>query len=564
MKFWDDYWFGSVAAVRPYLLSKGLLFVLAADLWFLQPSRAAPIGMYGFDVSHFAWLDLLQPLPTPELKFAVILFTGFAAAVTAMTGSRVTMIAVVLLFTYSWAMSMQDMLQHHYFLSLSLLCVACLPKIRASDIWALSAEAGRGNARDGPRTSAFGFVLLGVTIGIVYFFAAVTKMQGEWLSGVSLTAFGGTQAMIGPVVRLLEPLGVGDRAVWAAVGSGSVAVELFVSFGYLTAAWRDRTGPGFKLWWLAAGAAPIAVHAVFLNMGLRIGWFTYYMFLMAGIFFFPERWLIGLGRWVTWPVLRVQAYVTPRIAHGARNGPVAAGALAVGLGVVVLSLRMDIPGSLAAGVLPAVCLLGATAIQGFRGTPARAIVWLFATAVAGVAMTATVVSSNVRFFYYEDRIDYVIDTGSRDAALATLARYERYAPPDMFYAHERLGELALKLELTDEAVVHLRRAVELEPDHVATLNNLAWLLATREGGDAIDVRDAIAFANRAAELTERSDAEVLDTLATAYAADAQFAAAITAAKNAIEVASAAGSIALVEEIGARLWEYERAERRVAR
>ena len=568
MKFWDDYWFGSVAAVRPYLLSRGLLFVLAADLWFLQPSRAAPIGMYGFDVSHFVWLDFLQPLPTPELKFAVILLTGFAAAVTAMTGSRVTLFAVVLLFTYSWAMSMQDMLQHHYFLSLALLCVACMPKVRASDLWtrsrdfrALSNEAGSAVAREGPRTSAFGFVLMGVTLGIVYFFAAVTKTHGEWLSGASLIAFGGTEAMVGPVVRLFEPLGVGEAAIWAAVGTGSVAAESFVSICYFTAAWRDRTRPELRTWWLAAGATAISMHLSFMYMNLWIGWFTYYMFLLAGIFFFPERWLLGLGRWITWPVLWVQAHVAPHIDRRAGSGFVAAAALLVGLGLVGLSLQMDIPGSLATGLIPAVCLLGVTANWIVRGAPTRAVVWLFATSAAGLAMVATIVNSNVRFFYYEDRIDYVIETERRDAALETFARYERYAPPDLFYAYERLGDLALRLELPDEAIRHLRRAIELDPDHVATLNNLAWMLATREGGEPRDVEEAIGHAKHAADLTERSDAEVLDTLATAYAADTQFAAAIEAATDALAVAGKAGAEALMREIRERLEEYAAAEAR---
>lgn len=87
-----------------------------------------------------------------------------------------------------------------------------------------------------------------------------------------------------------------------------------------------------------------------------------------------------------------------------------------------------------------------------------------------------------------------------------------------------------------EAVASWRRALQLEPDSPALLNNLAWILASddrnREGAEAIQL------ARRACELTQWQDPLTVGTLAAAYAKGGQFSNACATARMAIALAEA--------------------------
>src|SRR5947209_6340257 len=67
------------------------------------------------------------------------------------------------------------------------------------------------------------------------------------------------------------------------------------------------------------------------------------------------------------------------------------------------------------------------------------------------------------------------------------------------------------------ALADARRAVELRPDDVVLVNQLAWLLATCPDDGVRNGPAAVALATRAAESSAWRDAAVLDTLAAAYA-----------------------------------------------
>ena len=62
MTAWDRYWFGPVAAVRPYVLERAVLFLLALDSWVQFVPHGGRYGAGGFNVAHFLWLDAIQPL----------------------------------------------------------------------------------------------------------------------------------------------------------------------------------------------------------------------------------------------------------------------------------------------------------------------------------------------------------------------------------------------------------------------------------------------------------------------------------------------------------------------
>ena len=88
-----------------------------------------------------------------------------------------------------------------------------------------------------------------------------------------------------------------------------------------------------------------------------------------------------------------------------------------------------------------------------------------------------------------------------------------------------------------EALKQFERTVQLEPKSAEAYNNMAWLLATQQGGRDGDAAKAISYARRACELTENKSANCLGTLAAAYAAAGQLPEAIAAAEEAIRAAT---------------------------
>jgi tetratricopeptide (TPR) repeat protein len=97
-----------------------------------------------------------------------------------------------------------------------------------------------------------------------------------------------------------------------------------------------------------------------------------------------------------------------------------------------------------------------------------------------------------------------------------------------------------------EAIRLYREALKIAPENTASLNNLAWLLASHPNGNLRDGREAVRLASRAAELTERKEPVVLGTLAAAYAETGQFKQAIETAEAARTLAAAAGRTDVVK------------------
>ena len=101
-----------------------------------------------------------------------------------------------------------------------------------------------------------------------------------------------------------------------------------------------------------------------------------------------------------------------------------------------------------------------------------------------------------------------------------------------------------------------RNAISNQPDHVLLLNAAAWLLATDPAPPA-PPEEALRLAHRAVELAGPPHPLLLDTLAAAYAAAGQFAAARATAQQACDLAAQQGDIASRMKIEARLAAYRR-------
>ncbi len=127
--------------------------------------------------------------------------------------------------------------------------------------------------------------------------------------------------------------------------------------------------------------------------------------------------------------------------------------------------------------------------------------------------------------------------GKGMAASKHLRRAEELGLPDPELRFEVAG-VFFELAEDDAAIAVLRSLVAEEPDQTPVLNNLAWYLATHHDPALRDPSEALRLAQRAARLTSRRDAEVLDTLAAALAANGQIKRAIHVLDEAIALVGA--------------------------
>ena len=128
--------------------------------------------------------------------------------------------------------------------------------------------------------------------------------------------------------------------------------------------------------------------------------------------------------------------------------------------------------------------------------------------------------------------------------------------PTLAEAHYGLGMALLNQGRPQLAVQSLRQAATLDPNRSDLLNSVAWVLATHPSDDVRDPRNALQFAQRAAQLTRHREPVVLDTLAAAFAANGHFDQAAQTAKQAMTLARRSNPDQ-AQQIGTRLRLYQK-------
>lgn len=136
MKAIERYFFGGVDPIRPWLLLRLLLLVLAFDCWVDLVPHGGRYGFNDFNVAHFAILDWVLPTPSSGLYVGVVLLTGLLACVQAITRpTRIGVAAVFATYTYGWLMSMLDSYQHHYLISVLLFSCIFFPMPTGGEVF---------------------------------------------------------------------------------------------------------------------------------------------------------------------------------------------------------------------------------------------------------------------------------------------------------------------------------------------------------------------------------------------------------------------------------------------
>lgn len=106
------------------------------------------------------------------------------------------------------------------------------------------------------------------------------------------------------------------------------------------------------------------------------------------------------------------------------------------------------------------------------------------------------------------------------------------------------------------AITSLREGLRHTPRSPTLANALAWILATSPDASLRNGEEAVNLALQAARATDRQEAQVLDTLAAAYAESGRFDEARNAILEALRVAQQSGQAELVQEFEARRALYE--------
>jgi len=422
---------------------KAVLLVLAFDVWLVRVPKGWKVGVDGFNVAHFQWLDWLQPLPVPGLYVGVQLLVGIVALVCAFTEAGLWLrILLASLHTYSWAMSLLDNYQHHYFLSLVLGAFIFFPRIRALDFYPAKIDraaereegahvvVGRGNI------SSWAYVLLGVTIAIVYFFTAINKLEPGWRAELMIGELARDQNLLGSVESWFSDLGVVREQFWQWMALSVFTVEVFLGASYLLALRQDGER---RLWRSVLGGLAFVTALVFHGivneffLALRIGWFSYYMVALAGIYLLPASMLWQVGKMVTWPYRRVASHAHSLLAS-LNTAPklsmtlTVAGSLVMIIFTGAVGLALDLPGASNVGFLTAFALLSILLFALARRCHRDAVRYIVAAGLANLFLCLAVTQSTVRFEYYDSVAAHLRERNNLRAAAEADEKARRYLP----------------------------------------------------------------------------------------------------------------------------------------
>lgn len=489
----NEFFHGPHGASRSYLFSKVFLLLLALDAWALMIGHAGRYGAAGFNAAHFDWLDAIQPLPTNASYIGMLLLAGLLSLTLMLAGIARWLLALLLvLYTYSWAMSLLDSYQHHYFVSLILACLIFFPQLGARDIHPLAAPLDAESAKkkktrereraDGielrgwaftvlaaaivavyaavdntgrvftvfflcagalaactwlvaPKlsaapvmTRAFGWNLLGVTVCLVYVFTAIAKMEPTWLGGFTIQRIGTTKTDLAWLVEWVAGLGIPSQRLWSLFATAVIPQELFMGAAYLCAVLREQQPSK-----LLDGICWLAVAlAIALHVGAEA------MGLEIGWFshymlLFAATYLLPLSIVDRLAVVLTWPgrYLSQRADQWEQAAPGKAVPIATVLGgaAAVMAAAYFVD-------LPGAIAVGALACVALVGLALVSIVrggvdprrWGVATAAAAALMWIAIAASPVRWDYYRFRAGDLDKRGELKEALEAYEHGERYAP----------------------------------------------------------------------------------------------------------------------------------------
>lgn len=459
----ERYWLAPIPAVRPWLFFKATLLLFGLDVFREHLRPAWRYGAAGFNVAHFALLDAL-PIPSSAFYVGVMTAIGLAAFACALVPRprRALIAFVAIAYLWSWSCSMHDSYQHHYLLSLFFLAFAFFPLLSSRDLFGVPSDLERKpvarepapSARKGakkkpagpttpptldaalphglvPRASAWAMTVVWSTAAIVYAYTAYSKTEAEWIGGDALRNITRDGQLVPGAVELFATFGIEGDALWPFLGVSTVALQIGCALGYATAPLRDRVAHATArlaleiVAWIAL-ALSLSFHLGAEYMGLEIGWFSWYMILLALATFVPARALGYLVLFATWPLRQLSE------RSGSSDSPIGTAILAAIAGAILLpaGTLADLPGALPVCVMIGVALMAASVValvrkEGFDEVRAIALALL----VGGLGMLAMLrMDPDVRYDYWRFAGGDFRRRGEWQLALDAYEHANHYAP----------------------------------------------------------------------------------------------------------------------------------------
>ncbi len=414
---------------RAYLLQKALFSLLAFDAFLTMLSHGGRYGMGGFNVSHVAWLDRWLPVPSAAFYTGLTLLVGLLSSLHVLLGGpRSLRVAIAVLYSLAWMVSLFDSYQHHYLLSWLLLWTAFMPTVPA--------EAAQ--TRDAASVQGWGVPMTAITCGIVYAFTVIAKSEADFRAGHVLIRLSRSRPRGDVEPGVLDPLrdlcmsllGTSEAGAWALLAHTVIALQITLSLGYFAATTRDASRSlGRRFACGTALVAAVSFHA-FAQLGgmFDIGWFSYYMLCIGFAVLAPAPALAACARVVAWPGRAWGAWLERRAAHttGARS---LAQAVASAVVLCGLGFALDLPGAKAACGVVAAVVFGACLVALRTDRPAEAQRVALSGALAAAACWGAVTFSDARYDYYRRAGGELRAMGALESALAMYRKAERYAGP---------------------------------------------------------------------------------------------------------------------------------------
>ncbi|MBX3156183.1 MAG: HTTM domain-containing protein [Deltaproteobacteria bacterium] len=435
------FWFGFEVAWAKLATARVVMFALLAIDALLQIRHAPRYGAGDFNVAHLPFLDGAAPGRTGYEVGQLLLAYLFVLAA---LGVATRVIVPVSAAIYAWLYfgSHLDSYQHHYLVALLLGIASFVP-------WARPARAEPSTP-----VRSWAVRLLLVQLGIMYLWAAISKMDPLWLDGRTLGA------QLGGSLRSLVDSTVGLKVVAVLV----LVVELVLAATvWLRPAWRV--------------AAPLGIlfHAGILVADLEIGLFAV---LMLGLYVLvvPDRVWIALAR-----TEKAAMQLVQRLA-GRRGGVAWIAAVAAAIAVGILS-RFEHGLAVA---LASCAILAAIAVA----------VWWRGTGMSSAAPLAHVCA--LLLWLVVDRAstvayDYYRFWGSSQRRLGDHGQAERAyrklidLAPDDALGHYQLGRVLIATRRAADGIAELRTAQTLEPARArAFVEEARWLALDGKRTEAIE------------------------------------------------------------------------------
>lgn len=335
----------------------------------------------------------------------------------------------------------------------------------------------------GPLVSAWAFRLLGTTVGVIYVFTSIAKMDAEWCGGHTLQQVGTTADVLSPVERFATMVGVSPGSFWAVLATFVIPLELVLAGSYLVAVWQDEPNRiWLPRWCMFAWLLAVGLHLNNEMMNLVIQWFGYYMLFLATLFLLPSRVLLTLG----------SVFVLPdawwRERYEQRVAALSNGQAMVLLGLVSFAALLCIVFAgfftLIVGAMVASCVLAAglvlvLIIGMVQGLERRSLTISGSATVAALLMVATVAQCSMRFDYYYLRGKSFLLMGKQAQAAEVLEQATAFTPPSLTAADDLymdLGASYRRLGNAKQSAKNYRKGLELNPTNALLHYNLGFLL----------------------------------------------------------------------------------------